>query len=493
MEWKPPEGMEEVKRYWIHEPHVFVSILYDQEKKERIYNLVEPPLSSLEHELLERIYEDLQDVLTLEEIERSSKSKEEILFGKVDELLKDYKVSVSKTSKEKIKYYLRRDLLGYERIDALMNDPNIEDISCNGGKIPLYLYHREYQNIRTNISFSEEVLEAFVLKLAQISGKHLSIGEPLVNATLPDGSRLQATYAREVTSHGSSFTIRKFRKEPFTPPDLILLGTFSPEILAYLWLMVEFNKNMIFAGGTASGKTTSLNAISLFIPPASKIISIEDTRELSLHHENWIPSVTRDAISRDGAGEVDMYELLRQALRQRPEYLLLGEVRGSEALTLFQAMATGHTTFSTLHASSVQEVISRLESEPMNVPSMMILSLNLIGIQVLAYLNGKRVRRLLSLTEITGFDPVTSNFRINEIYRWNQVKDRFEKVAESILLSTILEQKGWTKDELQNELRRREEILRYLADKNIRDSKSVTQVIRSYYTSPDEILNEISR
>lgn len=188
-----------------------------------------------------------------------------------------------------------------------------------------------------------------------------------------------------------------------------------------------------------------------------------------------------------------MYELLRQALRQRPEYLLLGEVRGSEALTLFQAMATGHTTFSTLHASSVQEVISRLESEPMNVPPMMILSLNLIGIQVLAYLNGKRVRRLLSLTEITGFDPVTSNFRINEIYRWNQVKDRFEKVAESILLSTILEQKGWTRDELQNELKRREEILRYLADKNIRDSKSVTQVIRSYYTSPDEILNEISR
>ena len=190
----------------------------------------------------------------------------------------------------------------------------------------------------------------------------------MVDAAMPDGSRIQMTLGTAVTSHGSTFTIRKFKDVPLTPIDLINWKTFSSENMAYLWLCIENNKSLIFAGGTASGKTSSLNAVSLFMPERAKIVTLEDTRELQLPHPNWIPGVTRDAFTADERGAIDMYDLLKAALRQRPEYLLVGEVRGKEALTLFQAMSTGHTTFSTMHADSVASAIHRLENPPISVP-----------------------------------------------------------------------------------------------------------------------------
>src|SRR5665647_3862320 len=214
----------------------------------------------------------------------------------------------------------------------------------------------------------------------------------MIDATLPDGSRLQLTLGKEVTTRGTSFTIRKFREEPFTPIELMEYHTFSPDALVYFWFSIENAKSLIFIGGTASGKTTSLNAVSLFITPLAKVVSIEDTREITLYHDNWIASVTRESVAEAGA-TIDMFALLKAAMRQRPEYILVGEVRGHEAQTLFQAMNTCHTTFSTMHAGSVDAAIHRLESEPLNVPRNMLQALNIISIQALIYQGTARVRR----------------------------------------------------------------------------------------------------
>ncbi len=483
---------QEVERYWIDEPFAQVVILYDPGKMTFSYSIIEPALTEFEKNLLERINEDMQDTLTLEGVSSSDLLfKIKLLKLKIIELLNQYSIKLETPSIYKILYFIYRNYLGYGKIHALIRDPNIEDISCDGVGVPVFLYHRKQRNIKTNVVFEEDELNSFVIKIAQRSGKHLSLGNPIVNATMPDGSRLQATLGREVTSRGSSFTIRKFREDPFTPIDLIKFGTFSSEILAYLWLAIESNKSLIFAGGTATGKTSTLNAVSLFIPPLAKIVSIEDTRELTLYHENWIAGVTRDSISKDAAGEIDMYELLRQALRQRPEYIIVGEVRGKEALTLFQAMSTGHTTYSTLHAGSIQEAVNRLENEPINVPRVMLSSLSILSVQILTYLNGKRVRRASELVEITALDPRTGNLRINEAFIWDPVNDKFTSTGDSSVLRDIMERRGWSKEKMTEELSRREKVLNFLVKLDIRDLKRVSRVIESYFLDPERVMKAI--
>lgn len=273
-------GYREEERYWVNEPYALVSILYNDERKEYLYYVVEPELAPSERILLETVYENLLDTLTPYDTsilhDDSDAVKSEVLVRKTLELIEGYSIDVEQPALHKILYYLKRDYIGYERIDPLMRDAMIEDISCDGADIPIFLYHRKYQNIKTNISFTEERLNSFVMKLSQLCGKHISIGEPLINSTLPDGSRLNASLGREVTFRGSSFTIRKFREHAFTPADLIKSGTYTAEILAYLWLAVENGKNIIIAGATAAGKTSTLNAISLFIPPLAKIDQIQE-------------------------------------------------------------------------------------------------------------------------------------------------------------------------------------------------------------------------
>ena len=238
--------------------------------------------------------------------------------------------------KKKVLYYIERQYLGYAELDPLMKDPNIEDISCDGAGVPIFLYHRIYGSLKSNVEFKdEEKLSDFVVNLAQKCGKHISIAEPMLDATMPDGSRIQMTLSKEVTTRGSTFTIRKFRSDPFTPVDMINFNTMSSEMMAYMWMIVENGTNALIAGGTASGKTSTLNALSLFIPHDSKIVSIEETREINLPHPNWIPGVARSGFGEIVAdrmvGEIDMYDLMKAALRQRPEYILVGDIRGKEA------------------------------------------------------------------------------------------------------------------------------------------------------------------
>ncbi|MDY6930455.1 MAG: ATPase, T2SS/T4P/T4SS family [Halobacteriota archaeon] len=485
------EGYRELERYWTDEPFAFISILYNDEDHDYLYHVVEPGLTPFEKALLERTYEDLRDIIILEDISTDS-IKRLILREKLAELLRSYRLPLDPASFHKILYYAERNYIGYGQINAIMADTQIEDISCDGVGVPVFLYHRKYQSLKTNISYEEEDINNFVTTLAQRSGKHISAGTPMVHATLPEGSRLQATLGREITTRGSSYSIRKFKEEPFTPVDLIKFKTFSLEELAFLWLCIENNRSMIFCGGTAAGKTSALNAVSLFIPPTSKIVTIEDTRELTLYHENWIASVTREPLMAGGEeGAIDMYELLRQALRQRPECMIVGEVRGPEALTLFQAMSTGHTTYSTMHAGSIQEAVSRLENEPINVPNMMLQALDLVSLQILTYHGGERVRRNLALVEITGIDPRTDNIRINEVFKWNPVSDNFERVGDSQILREIMTSRGWNAVELNNELKNREKVLRYMIDKDLKDYRKVAPVIQKYFMNPKKLLEEI--
>ena len=484
------DNYELVEQYWIEKGRSLVIIALNRHSNQKEYLLFEPSLSDFEYELLERLYEDLRDVLILSSDE-IKKDRKRILLEKMHGLIDDYGISLDTSTLYKLQYFLIRNFIGWSRIDPLMKDTNLEDISCDGNKIPLFLYHRKYRNIQTNIAFESEVLNSLAITLAQRSGKHISTGSPMIDATLPEGSHLQLTLGTEVTTRGTSFTIRKFREEPFSPVELMEIGTFNADALVYFWLAIENNKSLLFIGGTASGKTTSLNAISLFIPPVAKVVSIEDTREITLYHDNWIASVTREAMS-EGGNAISMFDLLRAAMRQRPEFILVGEVRGVEAQTLFQAMNTGHTTFSTMHAGSVDAAIHRLESEPLNVPRNMVQALNIISVQALVYHGTERVRRVQEIVEIAGIDPSTGNLRVNNVFMYDPVKDHFSFTGRSQIYSDIAEKRGWTREQLDAEIQLRKNLLDEMKKQGIRDYISVATVFHAYNIDPAKVLAHIA-
>lgn len=485
-----PAQYDPLDQYWVEKGRSLVIIAHNQRTNQKEYLLFEPTLSDFEYELLERLHEDLRDVLILtgDEIRKDRKT---ILLDKMQRLIDDYGLSLETTTMFKLQYFLLRNFIGWSRIDPLMKDPMLEDISCDGNNIPLFLYHRQYRNIMTNIMFESDVLYSLAITLAQRSGKHISTGSPMIDATLPEGSRLQLTLGTEVTTRGTSFTIRKFREEPFSPIELMENGTFNADSLVYFWLAIENNKSLIFIGGTASGKTTSLNAVSLFIPPLAKVVSIEDTREITLYHDNWIASVTREAIT-DGGNAINMFDLLRAAMRQRPEFILVGEVRGPEAQTLFQAMNTGHTTFSTMHAGSVDAAIHRLESEPLNVPRNMMQALNILSVQGLIYRGTERVRRVQEVVEIAGIDPTTGNLRVNNVFVYDPVHDLFTYTGRSQVYMDITEKRGWTRDQLEAEIKVRKSVLLAMQAQDIKDYISVATVFHAYHINAKNVLANIA-
>jgi flagellar protein FlaI len=493
-----PPGHVELESTMLIPDRAWVRVLLDEATQTHLYQVVEPVLSADER----KVFEFLRDTLirTLEgrsAAGREAKDWAGVLLEAARQAIKDHRVRVSPAGQERVEYHLLRDFLGYGPIDVMMRDPMIEDISCDGPGIPLYLFHRRHDSMRTTVQFPDEVeLDRFVIRLAQRSGKHISVADPLLDATLPDGSRLQSTLSREVTTRGSSFTIRKFRADPLTPPDLIRYGTLSSEMAAFLWFVMEMGASFLLAGGTASGKTTSLNAICQFIPPEKKIVSIEDTREINLSHENWIAGITRAGFGREGlgvksTGTVDMYKLLESALRQRPEYLLVGEVRGAEALTLFQAMATGHAVYSTMHADSVQSAIYRLENEPINVPRMMLQTLDLVMIQGQARVKGRLVRRIKELSELVGFDPDTKEILSNTVFAWDAVEDRHTYLGKSYILEQVMQSRNLSEADLLQEWRQRVEVLDWMVATNMRRYDLVASTVGAYYRDPQRVLARI--
>ncbi|HLF16246.1 MAG TPA: type II/IV secretion system ATPase subunit, partial [Candidatus Thermoplasmatota archaeon] len=476
----------------------FVRILYDEADHSYLYEVIEPRLSRNEADILEFLRDTM--VRTLEGHESIEPAKREgILLEAARQAIVDHSILIDETGRLRVEYHLLRDFLGFGPIDVLMRDAMIEDISCDGPGIPVYLFHRQHESVRTSITFPTELeLDSFVIRLAQRSGKHISIADPLLDATLPDGSRLQTTLSREVTTRGSSFTIRKFRANPMTPTDLIRYGTFSPEMGAYFWFAMENGHSFILAGGTASGKTTSLNAVCQFIPPEKKIVSIEDTREINLSHENWIAGLTRtgfggETASGRQAGSIDMYKLLESALRQRPEYLIVGEVRGPEALTLFQAMATGHAVYSTMHADSVPSAVYRLENPPINVPRIMLQTLDIVAVQTQARRQDHLVRRIKEIVEVVGFEPDTKELLTNTVFEWDPKEDKHRYLGKSFVLDQIMEKRNLKEEQVEAEWQNRVKVLEWMHRTNVRHFTEFTALIRNYYRDPKSLLARIAR
>ena len=489
-DWKPEENEEVLKEYWIYKPILKVVITVNRETSEKTYVAVEPMLVEEEVQLLDEVYKDMEDILLLKDLTVSPEAKAEILFKTYQEIISEYGVKISKALNVKFLYYLFRDFLGVGVIEPIMDDPYIEDIHCDGYDIPVYVYHKEFGNIKTYLKFSKDSLDKYVQTLVQICDKHISHGNPIIDATMPDGSRLQATYGIDVTPRGSSFTIRKFSEDPLTPIDLLSLGTYTAEQLAYFWMAVENKLSMMVIGETASGKTTTLNALLMFVPPEAKIVSIEDTREIALMHENWVAEVTRQSIGEEEK-EIDMYDLLKTSLRQRPDYIVVGEVRGREAQTLFQAMSTGHAAYATLHAGDIQQAIYRLENAPLNVPRSMIQFLDVIIVQIQWTKGGVKKRRARGVYEVLGIDPADKNLLINEVYVWDPYSDEYMLSGVMKKLEKIATISGDELEMATKELRRREAFLKKLQELGVRNYKDVTSMIHAYYRNSDMEIEEI--
>ena len=400
--------------------------------------------------------------------------------------------TLSPTQVAKLEYHLTCTVVGYGAIDPITHDVRVEDISCDGYDAPVFVHHTEHEQLITNVQHAREELDNFVRRLAQEAGSGISTRRPQVDATLPDGSRAQLTLGHTVADHGTNYTIRQFADVPYTPVDLLNWGTFSLDQMAFLWLCVENDKNLIFAGGTASGKTTCLNAISLFIPSNAKIVSIEDTREVELPQRNWIASVTRPGFSADDNDAIDEFDLLESALRQRPEYIIVGEVRGEEGRTAFQVMSTGHTTYTTFHADSVDEVLRRFTTDPINVSKSMFTALDLVCVQRSTRTGGQRVRRNTSITEVNRYDPENDEITVKDVFRWRADADAFEQSAESSILEQIRRERGWSRRRLEMALRRRRVVLSYLITQEITDYAAVAATLQATIRDPEAVLESIA-
>jgi len=486
---KKPSVFREV--YPIHEPYVYAAVVREPNTQRIRYEVIEPTLRQEEENqlreikaiLIEEIDVNLKDIGTREKAE-------EYLKSKVQEIIEDYRLKIAEEAVDKLMYYIVRDFIGYGKIDPLMKDHLIEDVSADGVNIPIYVWHREYESLPTNIIFKDvDELDSFIIRLAYLAGKNISIATPLLDASLPDGSRIQLTYGSEITRRGSTFTIRRFRADPLTISDLITLGTTSPDMAAYFWYAIENRASFLVAGGVAAGKTTVLNCLSMFIKPEQKIVSVEDTAELNLPHENWIPSVVRTGFGQDEKerGAITLFDLLKTAVRQRPDYIIVGEVRGKEVYTLFQAMATGHLGLSTIHGESVNSVLQRLWSEPMNVPKPLLAMIDGITIQLRTQVRGKPARRTVIVTEVTGLDSKTNELSTHEVYRWDPKRDVFLYSGRSYILERIMKNLGLREEEVREELLRRKTVLEWMVRNNIRKHNDVTVVIRDYYADPARV------
>ena len=475
--------------YPVIKPYTYINVRYDENENTLLYNIIEPKLNEREAAILDKIKEGFVQIIdvSLEDIKKHEKMIE-FLEASVQRLLEEYNFKLNEKEYIKILYFIHRDFIGLNRIEAMMNDPYIEDIGCDGINIPVYVVHQKFGSVKTNVVYTEEKeLREFVIKLAERCDRYISYAEPLLDGTLSDGSRVQASLAGDVTTRGPTFSIRKFKDVPFTPIDMMRLNTASDEILAYLWYVVENNANILITGGVSTGKTSMLNTISLFIPSSAKIVSIEDTRELNLPHENWIPGVVRMGFSGTGTGEVTMFELLRESFRQNPDYLIVGEVRGKEAYVMFQGMSSGHPSISTFHAGDVEDVIKRLQSKPISLSAGLLDSLNIVVVMVHARDKGKSARRIKEIVEIQSVDAETGVPRVTKPFAWIPSQDSFEYKGSSWMLNKISTTKGIPLNGILKEISRRKKLLNWMYQKNVTDVKEFVKYVNIYSSNPQRI------
>ena len=472
------------------EPYAYAAITHDPNTGGMLYYVIEPTLLDEDKALYKKLREILVEELDVDVRKIPTKSEaQKLLRSKVESIVKQYKIKVEAEVLDKLMYYVSRDFIYHGKIEALMRDHMIEDISCDGPHVPIYIWHRRYESIPTNVKFDDpKELDNFVVKLAYLSGKHISIASPMVDGGLSDGSRVQLTYAKEITRHGSTFSIRRFRADPMTITDLITFNTLTAEIGAFFWYTMEKKACTLITGGTASGKTTLLNCISMFILPDDKIVTIEDTPELNVPHKNWISAIARVGFGSTGSSaEINLFDLLKAAMRQRPDYIIVGEVRGEEAFTLFQAMATGHGGLSSIHGDSVTAAIRRLESAPLNIPKTLMPTLNLVGLTQRLRIDGRPARRLTHVVEVMGIDASSGELDLNDVFRWDPRTDTFAYSGRSHTVERLAERSGQHPDRVLDEIRHRRTVLEYMAKRNVRRYQDVGALIRDYYSDPEKV------
>lgn len=486
-----PSDYKIIEEYWVYEPFAKIAIVMESSDQLKYYAL-EEQLTPEEEELYERLLSFMESELDPPD---DGVNREKYIISEAEAIINRYKrlKPKSKRSQHKILYCILRELAGFSYIHPLMLDPNIEDISCNGIGLPLYVYHRRYESLPTNIIFIEEsALDDFVIKLAHMSGKHISTAHPILDATLPGKHRLAATFMREVSNMGSSFCIRKFRERPLSIIDLIIMGTINEELAAYFWILVENKMSVMILGGTGAGKTTTLNALLSLIKPETKIVSVEETAEINISHKNWVPLIAREEFGVTGAQAkaITLFDLVKTSLRYRPDYLIVGEIRGEEAYVLFQALATGHGGMSTMHADSLDYAIKRLTSPPMNISKIYLPLMNawihIERVSAVYETNIKSVRRIKSVWELND----NLNHRI--IAEWVPNCDCFRvDLKDSFLLKRIAYKNRIDFDKLLLELKIRADYLRSLKDRGVTSYKEVTEAIRAYYRRRQLVLADI--
>ncbi len=480
-------------RYALISPYAFAHIYWNPKINEVIYELEEPILQDYEKQVLTRLEDAMLEIINVNvAVEKTLEATTNYIDKTARLLISELNLQVSAETYDKIFYYLFRDFIGVNEIDPLMRDYFIEDIECNGIDTPVYVVHRIYRNLKTNLSFNDiDKLASFVEKLAQRTGRYISYAQPLLDGTLPDGSRVNATYTKDITSKGPTFTIRKFTKVPWTPSQLIASNTVSPEMLAYFWLLVQYKSSILVAGGTASGKTTFINAIAFFIPPEARVVSIEDTREINLPRENWLPAVSRPSAGIGKVGEIDLFELLKSSFRQNPDYLIVGEVRGKEAFVLFQGMASGHASLSTMHADSVDTLIRRLETPPIDLSPTLVNTLDCVAVATHAIVGQHETRRIREVSEIINVNKDGTAI-INTPLIWDPKKDVFYFKKQSRVFEKISARYGIPLEKLQREFSVRARLLFEMSKRKVWGMEEVQKVINDYYKNPVEVLSKFN-
>jgi archaeal flagellar protein FlaI len=483
---EPPLNAQAIETYSVHPSYSQVTIMSLPELgRGKAYFVSEVKLSEEDAKTLRK----LSDIIS-KELEPPKNEIDPIKHIDIEAKRLARKYGLSRKNKitqetwSKVLYYLHRDFLGFGPIHVIMNDPMIEDISVNGMGMPVYVWHRKYESMPTNLRFIDEnALNNLIIKLTHLSSKHISTAFPILDAMLPSKDRLAATYKREVSPKGGSFTIRRFREEPFSIIDLIDLGTINEEIAAYLWLLVENRMTIAVIGGTGAGKTSTLNALASLVKPQMKIVTVEEIPEINVPHENWVQLVSRDSygLGTIKTGQVTLFDLVRTSLRYRPDYIVVGEIRGEEAFVLFQALATGHGGLTTLHADSIDYAMKRLTSPPMNVSKIYVPLINVTCMVERIQLPSAKGnitfgRRLTSISEVIDYEEYRS------ITKWNPLNDTFQTAFEdSEQLQKIAIRHGLTRKDMISEIQHRTLLIHGLREKGVKKNTDLSNFITNYY------------
>ncbi|MBI3858688.1 MAG: type II/IV secretion system ATPase subunit [Thaumarchaeota archaeon] len=483
---KIPSAWRVLERYPVNSPFAYAEVS-ESPLGVKKYFLDEVPLSKAEAGIYSYILDTLETELT---VPRAEVNPRQYFSEQARRIVLKYSIRVPATSWSKIIYFAERDLVGFGVLDGPLKDPQIEDISLDGSNRPIFIYHKGHETLETNVTIpNDEALDNIVTRLSHMAGKHVSTAFPIVQGTLPGRHRLIATFRREVSPMGSSATIRKFREDPLTIIDMLNLNLVDHKIAAYTWLLMQNRSTAIVVGATGAGKTTLLNAILTLTRLTTKLVTIEEVQEINVPHQNWTPLVSREsyAATEEKAGEVDLFELVKAAMRMRPDILVVGEVRGQEAYVLFQAISTGHGGLCTLHADDETSAVQRLLSAPMDVPAAFLPFLDIIfvvrRISIPTPSGGfKSIRRVISV------DEIVSATQFEKVFKWDARTDSFKSsnLEKSPRIQRLARDGGFEASQLVQEIDRRALVLKWIQQKGIRNFKEVAPILDFYVTRPEE-------